>query len=358
MAYPLLPGEIVRSAAAPANGGAPASVLEDDAAFYARVIRRLGRNARPDAAVLEPGDMARLWHLLLAERLTPSQEAAALMGLRVHGESAAMLAACAQQTATFCAPLAGVPGRAVVVLNCLGTARRQPILAPLLALRLAARDVPVLLITHDAARGPNTAAVLDALQFAAAADAGDADAKLATTRLAWLPVQALCPALARVLARRAELGFRSTAQSSIKLLAPMPRAVLVANYTHAPYRATFGAAVESLGRTALLVRGTEGDPIAWEAATHPSLAWWRGAPATLGDDGREPDEESTVSEGPGEGANDSPDGGPMQAELPSPADVAATARYIERAHRMGIAPAPIERQAQQLRALARREDRA
>jgi anthranilate phosphoribosyltransferase len=306
-----------------------------DGGFYARAIRRLGRNARPGAAILDADDMARVWRRLLATRLSPSQEAAVLMGLRVHGEDAAMLAACARVAADFCVPMAGVPGRAVVVLTCLGTARRLPVLAPLLALRLAALDVPALLVTHDAARGANAAGVLQALDIAPAADGRAADAMLAATRLAWLPVDALSPALARVLALRAELGFRNTAHASIKLLAAVPRAVLVANYTHAPYRAAFAAAAERLGRSALLVRGTEGDPVAWEAAAHPSLAWVRGVPATL----------------PDRGAATTP--ALADSDLPPAADVAATARYIARAQRHGACPPAIERQAQQLRALAR-----
>src|SRR5262245_34547061 len=66
----------------------------DTAEFYARVIRRLGRNAHEgEHGPLDADDAARLWNGVLAGQFTPSQEAALLMGLRVHGESPAMLAA-------------------------------------------------------------------------------------------------------------------------------------------------------------------------------------------------------------------------------------------------------------------------
>ena len=73
----------------------------DSQALYFRLIKRLGRNARApsDASssradgVLDAADAGALWSALLQQQFTPSQEAALLMGLRVHGESAAMLAA-------------------------------------------------------------------------------------------------------------------------------------------------------------------------------------------------------------------------------------------------------------------------
>jgi anthranilate phosphoribosyltransferase len=308
---------------------------EDLHTFYARVIKRLGRNARQgEHGILEPDDATRLWSALLDERLTPPQEAAVLMGLRVHGESAAMLAAFTRETERRLTPVV-VPGeRALVVLQCLGTARRQPILAPLLALRIAALDVPVLVTTFDANRGANTTTVLHAMGVAPAADAAAAAAQIAAGGFAWLPVPALCPPLARLLGRRAELGFRNTAHATIKLLAPAPHAVLVANYTHAPYRASFAAAVELLKHSALLIRGTEGDPVAWEAAAHPSSAWLRGAAVELP---RVPECDESA---------DPP--------LPDAADVEATARFCERAARGEITvPAAVERQAQMLAALAR-----
>lgn len=197
---------------------------EDLHTFYARVIKRLGRNAHPgEHGILDPDDAARLWSALLDEQLTPPQEAAVLMGLRVHGESAAMLAAFTRETQRRLTPIVVPDERPIVVLPCLGTARRQPILAPLLALRLAALEVPVLVTTFDAERGANTTAVLHAMGMAPATDAAAAAAGIAAAGLAWLPVPALCPPLARLLSRRAELGFRNTAHSTIKLLAPAPR---------------------------------------------------------------------------------------------------------------------------------------
>ncbi len=309
----------------------------DADSLYFPLIKRLGRNARPgERGLLDENEATALWQAMLDQRFSPSQEAALLMGLRVHSESAAMLAAFARETLSRCARVAAPPRPATVVLHCLGTARRQPILAPLLALHLAEVDVPVLLITFDAQRGANTTAVLTALACVAARDPADAARQLAHRRFAWITVDTLCPVLARVLSRRIELGFRNTAHSLIKLLAPVDgSALVVANYTHPPYRESFAEAVSLMKLSALLVRGTEGDPVAWEAATHRSEAWIDGCAVDL----------PAIAIPAGEARAIAP--------LPDPLDAAATAHFIERAiKREARIPAAIERQASVLAALA------
>jgi len=301
--------------------------VETTAGFYARVIKRLGRNAHEGVhGLLEGDDSARLWQGMLDGQFTPAQEAALLMGLRVHGESAAMLAAFASVTLAASAHVVAPAGKAVVVLHCLGTARKQPILAPLLARVLARADVPVLMVTFDAGRGVNTTAVLEALGEPMAETAQHAGALLSARRFAWLPVERLAPALARLLTLRAELGFRNTAHSLIKLLVPVEgRALVVANYTHAPYRESFAQAAQRMRLSALLVRGTEGDPIAWEAEAHPSLAWIGGEPIEL---------PLTRAQG-----------GRAQPEFPPASDVEATASYCARVLSGATAlPAAIERE--------------
>lgn len=307
--------------------------------FYAYVVKRLGRNAREgEHGVLEPDESTRLWTDLLAQRYSPSQEAALLMGLRVHGESAAMLAAFAHATRAACDNVVAPPERAVVVLHCLGTARRQPILAPLLALLLARSGVPTLIVTHDAQRGVNTTAVLEALGEQPCADAATASAAMIERGFAWLPIGSVCAPLARLLDRRAELGFRNTAHSLIKLLVPVDGpGLVVANYTHPPYRQSFAQAAERMKLSALLVRGTEGDPIAWETDAHPMLAWREGTsielppPPAGGEGGVSRSEASRRRSDAGLPARGYAQGGGGQARspsLPAAQDISATAIFI------------------------------
>jgi anthranilate phosphoribosyltransferase len=97
------------------------------------------------------------------------------------------------------------------------------------------------------------------------------------------------------------------------------RSLVVANYTHAPYRQSFAQAAQLLKLSAVLVRGTEGDPIAWEGDAHPLLAWLDGQPAELpiqmGDPARE------------------------RVEYPPAGDIEATARFCERVL-TGVSPMP------------------
>jgi anthranilate phosphoribosyltransferase len=271
-----------------------ANTADDSAVLYARIIKRLGRNARERAeAPIDAAESRALWHALLARRYSPAQEAALLMGLRVHGEGPAVLAAfaSASREAIPSAPVAP-SGTTPVVLHCTGSARREPVLAPLLALQLAGRGVPVLLLTHDAQRGVNAAQLLRRLGLAPAATAAAVATKLERQKLAWWPIEAAAPPLARLLARRAELGFRNSAHSVIKLWSPLAgRSLVVANYTHTPYRDAFAGAVELLRATALLVRGTEGDPVAWQSAAHPPLAWCDGTRLDIGEPASARDDE-------------------------------------------------------------------
>jgi anthranilate phosphoribosyltransferase/SAM-dependent methyltransferase len=314
------------------------------AELYARVIKRLGRNARADGeGVLDAADAGATWSALLEQRFSRPQEAALLMGLRIHGESPAMLAAFIEVTRSCCATIAAPARAAAIVMYGTGTARREPPLAPLLALRLAQRGAPVLLVTHDAGRGANATAVLEAMGEKPCLDPSQATAQLAQTRFAWLPLEVLAPKVARILARRSELGFRNSAHTLLKLLLPIDgHAVIVANYTHPRYRDALAASIESLGLSALLVRGTEGDPVAWETNGHPLRAWLRGEPFAPHELGLVGAETGATPAAP--------------IPLPAAADTNAAARFCRGVLDGSVEmPPAIERQARVLERLARFE---
>ncbi|MEG2154816.1 MAG: hypothetical protein RRY41_07565 [Burkholderiaceae bacterium] len=319
---------------------------------YAAAIRRLGRNPRPQATgVLEPEAAAALWSALLARRFSAAQEAALLMGLRVHGESAALLAALARAT-----PVAAIAAPAgTVVISCSGAARKHPSAAPLLALHLVQQGIPVLILTATPGGRGNAAAVLTALGHTAATSTTAAAQAITSTGLAWTALTTIAPALARVIALRAELGFRNSAHTVLKLIDPidpidpidsinpidanasagMSGGLIATSYTHAAYRATLATAIADLGRSAWLARGTEGDPIAWEGESHPPLAWMRGTPFDL--DAMAPTSPAAAVTGLIAG------------------DDAATADWTRRALAGETAiPPAIERQAQTLATLSKR----
>jgi anthranilate phosphoribosyltransferase len=313
---------------------APAPQASNAQCVYASAIRRLGRNARPEgddgAGVLDHEAMTAVWSGLLARRFTPAQEAALLMGLRVHGESAAMLAACARASAAFVSPVA--TSGPTAVLHCLGNARRHPSLAPLLAMRVRELGLPVLLVLAAPTAAGSSASVLAALPIPRAPTSAAAAARLAADGLAAIALEDLSPALARLVRSRGELGFRNTAHTVLKLIAPVAGpGVLVSQYTHAPYRARLAAAIASLRLTALLLRGTEGDPVAWDGDAHAPLAWHAGVGQTL---------DHRVL--------------PRADEAGLAGDDVATAAFCLRARGdPALVPASLEQQARQLVALSR-----
>jgi anthranilate phosphoribosyltransferase len=141
-----------------------------------------------------------------------------------------------------------------------------------------------------------------------------------------------------VLALRRVIGLRNPAHSLAKLLPALGtrhNAVRVVNHTHPEYAVSLGEFLALTRATALLMRGTEGEPVA-DARRCPKLT------AFLA--GVEQPELSVPAQG----------GSLLTVpELPPAIDPAATARYIE-AVLAGAKPlpTPIATQVMALRALA------
>jgi anthranilate phosphoribosyltransferase len=236
-------------------------------------------------------------------------------------------------------PLPEPPAGGAVVLPSYNGARKLPNLVPLLALQLAHAGLPVLV--HGLEEDPGrvtTAAVFDALGLSPVRDAAGVAARWAARQPAFIATDDLHPSLARVLALRRLIGLRNPAHSLAKLLpalGPRRNAVRVVNHTHPEYATSLGEFLALTQASALLMRGTEGEPVA-DARRCPRLS------AFL--DGVAQPALSVEAQG-----------GSLVAlpELPSAIDAAATAGYIL-AVMDGAKPlpAPIATQVLALRALA------
>jgi anthranilate phosphoribosyltransferase len=331
--------------APPDANGVADSLDASEAADAARLARRLraqrGENGAHGATQsLSIADAIALWNALLAQRFVTAQEAALLMGLRMHGARGDLLAAFVRASRDHCI---SVPSRneggTTVVMTAFGTARHHPVMTPLLALRVAALGVPVVLITHDAGRGPNATALLHALRTPRCDDEEDVALQLSRRRFAWLPVEALSEPLARLIGRRGLLGFETVAHPVARLLAPVTgRARIVTAYADDAEREVLGAAIVALRLSALLVHGTDGDPVAVEGAVEPFHAWRDGDPVEL----------------PRIGESKAPPFPTVATVMPQADDIPNTARFypeaLEGTTRM---PVPLERQAQLIAILAR-----
>lgn len=230
-------------------------------------------------------------------------------------------------------PVLPTPVSPWVVLPSYNGARKLPVLTPLLALLLAREGLPVLLhgSTTEASR-TTSAQVLQALGHAPSTQLS----AIAPGQLVHCATDALSLGLQRLLNARAAIGLRNPAHSLVKLLNPLGRtaqaSLIVGSYTHPEYATSMAATQALMGATALLLRGTEGEPVA-DPRRHPAMtAVLRGQLQPLQDSQR-----GTLADLPA---------------LPDGHNVAATARYTQDvlAARLPV-PAPIAQQVQYLRQL-------
>jgi anthranilate phosphoribosyltransferase len=151
-------------------------------------------------------------------------------------------------------------GLTTVVLPSYNGARKLPVLTPLLALLLARQGVPVLV--HGTATEDKrvfASAVFNELGVLSAAQVP----RLATGDVAFVPTEVLCPGLKRLLDVRRVVGLRNPAHSLVKLMNPCAgKSFIVGSYTHPEYASSMAATWTLTGAHAMLLRGTEGEPVA------------------------------------------------------------------------------------------------
>lgn len=237
------------------------------------VLREIGRGR--DGARSMSGEQAfEVLRAVLAGRVGELQLGAFCAAMRIKGESVeetgGFLRAVrdAQQRA---GTLLADDGQIPIVLPSYNGSRRLPVLTPLLALLLARRGLPVLV--HGM---PTEDARVHAFEvFARLGRLPDPDAAgAAPPRPGAVMLRTtgqLLPGLARLLDLRRVLGLRNSAHSLVKLWNPCAgRALVVGSYTHPEYARSMKAVFEHMHADAMLLRGTEGEPVA-DARRMPAI---------------------------------------------------------------------------------------
>jgi anthranilate phosphoribosyltransferase len=109
-----------------------------------------------------------------------------------------------------------------------------------------------------------TANVFHDLGLPMASDASEVGHAWARREPVFIATDALCPALARLLEVRRIVGVRNSGHTVAKLLAPCFGAaqLRVVNYTHPEYASLLSDHLIDNHANALLLRGTEGEPVA------------------------------------------------------------------------------------------------
>ncbi len=299
-------------------------------------IRQIGRG-KEGARSLTRDQAYALMAELLDGRVSDLELGAFVIAMRIKGESVDELRGFLDATRERCLPLASA--RPVVVLPSYNGARKLPNLTPLLALLLAGAGLPVLV--HGPLRDPSrvtSAEIFQALGLPPARDSAGIESAWQRRAPAFVSTEWLCPPLARLLDVRRVVGLRNSGHTVAKLLDPLRTGpgFRVVNYTHPEYAQLLADFAARTGATLLLLRGTEGEPVA-DPRRLPRLDVYLGG--VLRADLSLPAQEGTLS------------GLPL---LPRACDAATTAGYIEAVLSGGkTAPAPLVQQVEVVsRALA------
>ncbi|OVZ55335.1 DNA-binding protein YbiB [Pigmentiphaga sp. NML080357] len=300
----------------------------------APLIREIGRGKDGSRALArEPA--RELMGAMLDGRVSDLELGGVLLALRMKGESVSEVAGFLDAAEARMARVTLPGGGPAVVLPTYNGARHAPNLVPLLAWSVAQAGVPVLM--HGQASDPSqpgagsnisrvpTLEILEALGIPASPDTGSAAQALGDRGLAYLPLAAASPGLARLVSLRRILGVRNVAHTLAKLLRPVRGpSLLLSAYTHPEFGAMLAELFALRREPALLMRGTEGEAVANTRRPQRIARWLDGA-------------QDTAVEGAER----------AEAQLPGlpPRDAAATADWV-RAIQQGreSLPAPIAAQ--------------
>ena len=234
----------------------------------AAYIKEIGRG-HEGARSLDTERAQELMAQVLDGKVTDLEIGAFALAMRIKGETPEELAGFMDAVVPCTLPLHS-PTPAVVLPSYNG-ARKLPNFTPLLAMLLAREGVPTLV--HGPLRDParvTSAEVFSALGLPPVASADEAHARWAAGQPVFMAVDVLHPSLAALLALRSVLGVRNSGHTLAKLLPGVPGAVRVVNHTHPEYATSLADFLACTGATALLLRGTEGEPVA-DARRLPAL---------------------------------------------------------------------------------------
>ncbi|MDP9045698.1 MAG: DNA-binding protein YbiB [Pseudomonadota bacterium] len=225
-------------------------------------IREIGRGKDGARSLTEPHALD-LMNQVLDGAVTDLELGAFVLAMRIKGESVPELSGFLQATHERCLTLR--PDGPTVVLPSYNGARKLPNLTPLLALLLAQEGVRVLV--HGPMADPGrvtTAEIFRDLGLPFATDAAEIDNGWARREPVFIATQHLCPPLARLLAIRRVVGLRNSGHTIAKLLSPCGNtgSLRVVNTTHPEYAALLSRFMAHTGGNAVLLRGTEGEPVA------------------------------------------------------------------------------------------------
>jgi anthranilate phosphoribosyltransferase len=228
----------------------------------ASYIKEIGRG-KEGARSLSEVQAHDLMCQVLDERVTDLEIGAFALAMRIKGESMQELTGFLTAAHERCLPIRTT--RPTIVLPSYNGARKLPNLTPLLALLLAQEGAQVLVHGPmlDAGR-VTTAEVFRDLGLPFASNADEIDNAWARREPVFIATHDLCPPLSRLLEVRRVVGLRNSGHTIAKLLRPCigGDVLRVVNHTHPEYAAALTEFLVHTHADAVLMRGTEGEPVA------------------------------------------------------------------------------------------------
>jgi anthranilate phosphoribosyltransferase len=225
----------------------------------AHFIREIGRG-KHGAKDLTREQACALMSEVLGGSIDPVALGAFCIAMRIKGESPEEMMGFLDATQKHLQVFSNPHHQPIVVLPSYNGARRLPHLTPLLAMLLARQGHAVLV--HSCNSEDSRLATQDVFS-AMGIQAATQVSTIAKGEVVYAPTQLLSPAVWSLLQVRRQTGLRNSAHSLVKLMNPIngPR-LQVASYTHPEYAASMQQTIGRLEAHALLLRGTEGEPVA------------------------------------------------------------------------------------------------
>lgn len=225
-------------------------------------------------------DACQLYAAMLDGRVSDLEMGAIMLAMRIKGESVEEIAGFLDAAEASFDKVPVPSGEyAPVVIPSYNGSRQMPNLTPLLALLLARQGVPVLIhgVTSDVGR-TTTAEILQKLGLSFSQTLSQAAAGFVQRNPVFMPIEALAPRMASLLAMRRVLGVRNSTHTLVKIIQPFTGPALrLTSYTHPEYlqmlTAYFMTAAPSERGDVFLMRGTEGETVA-NAKRAQQIEWF------------------------------------------------------------------------------------
>ena len=225
-------------------------------------IKEIGRG-KDGARSLSREQAADLMGQVLDGTVTDLEVGAFCLAMRIKGETPDEMAGFldAAHARLQRVPTAGGP---TVVLPSYNGARKLPVLTPLLAREGLAVMMHGCETENNRISSQKVLLALDVKELSAIEN-------VSAGQVVFAPTGLLNPGLQRLLDVRRVVGLRNPAHSLVKLMVPVQGpSVLVSSYTHPEYLHSMTATLALTHTTALLLRGTEGEPVA-DARRTPAM---------------------------------------------------------------------------------------